>query len=64
VPRFDRARLDDLHRVDGFRQLTIEGCPIYRRTNGTPNDASPIHDTTGTWFVVTPGSTVRRSGWK
>jgi hypothetical protein len=64
VSGLDRAHLDDLHRVDGFRQLTIDGCPIYRRTNGSHNDASPIHDTAGTWFVVTPVSNVRRFGWQ
>jgi hypothetical protein len=64
VSDLNRAHLDDLQRVDGFRQLTINGCPIYRRTNGSQDDPSPIHDTAGTWFVVTPVANIRRFGWK
>jgi hypothetical protein len=46
--RLGRPRIGDLRRSDGVSQVTVDGCPIYRR------GAGPLHDAAGTWFVVMP----------
>jgi hypothetical protein len=58
VAGLDRSRVGDLHRADGTSQLTIDGCPIYRRAHYTRHGRSLIHDTAGTWFLVKPGGPV------
>jgi hypothetical protein len=63
VAGHDESRIGDLRRADGISQLTIDGCPVYRRPDGTRRGANPIHDTAGTWFVVTPDAWITRPRW-
>jgi predicted lipoprotein with Yx(FWY)xxD motif len=54
LPGVDRALLGYLQRADGRRQLTINGCPVYRnraeQTPGRTTDDGPA----GMWFPIRP----------
>jgi hypothetical protein len=63
VPGLGESRIGDLQRADGISQLTIDGCPVYRRPDGTRQGGNAIHDTAGTWFVVTPDARITRPRW-
>jgi hypothetical protein len=60
VPDLDGSRVGDLQRADGVSQLTVDGCPVYR-PDGIGHGGSPIHDTAGTWLVVTPDAPITGS---
>ena len=57
LPGVDRKVLGYLQRADGRRQLTINGCPVYRyRGDRTPGQTTG-DGVAGTWFSLTPADT-------
>lgn len=68
LPAIDRPLLGYLERADGTRQLTINGCPVYRYAGDRQPGQTAGHGKAGVWFAVTPADTKTtrtacRPGW-
>lgn len=54
VAGVDRSLVDSVPRVDGNRQLTIDGWPLYRFAGDQKPGDAVGHGIAGAWFAVTP----------
>lgn len=50
----DRALVGDVARVDGTRQVTVGGWPVYTYTEDTAPGQTTGHGANGVWFVIEP----------
>jgi predicted lipoprotein with Yx(FWY)xxD motif len=50
----DASFLGYLERADGTRQLTVNGCPVYRYAGDHQPGQTAGHGKAGVWFAITP----------
>jgi hypothetical protein len=53
----DPGLLGHLERADGTRQLTIDGCPVYRHVGDSQPGQTTGHGKAGVWLAVTAAGT-------